>query len=584
MIMKIADLICDNKLHSDVECDLVVSGDTSVRQALTIMHEKGSDVIRVSSGDGLEEAVLSKEDVLGGLLTELDSAQSSVSELQGQINSGFEGQLALVQEGMDELMMHEKTTLEVAVDYLTEGLVILGVNGKVKRANPCSKKLLGLDEKCHENQIEVELERLGFTKLLEDDVFRTEQWGEYKVKNSSDRILQVRWSGINSNSGQHLGKVVMLNDVTDEQADEKAKTEFVASITHELRTPLTIIQNSVSNILAGVTGKINGKTRQYLEGIQSDCHRFGGLISDLLDMSKLETGKMSVERGVVKLGTLIKEAMANFTEEASAKKIKMIQRVGDCVPAVYVDRNRIYQVLLNLLDNAVNFTQEGGTVIVAAYERDDDVAVVVEDSGVGILPSLQKQVFNKFHQIGRQAGAGYKGTGLGLPICNGIISIHGGKMWIESEPGLGSKFYFSLPKTDPSLILNRHVTEVAKQVDKKQEQFALAVLEFRGGADAAVHEKINEIAKELIISSKKFLVGSSDVVLRTSESELFFVVASFQKFTQVKKEINKILAANKCNSKDSPFECRLGTAVYPDDSREVLEMENLVRLRAGEMF
>ena len=583
--MKIADLISDNNSHSEIECDLLVSGDISVRQALTVMQENGSNAIRVSCDDGCQEVVLSKEDVLTGLLAELDAAQSTVTELQQQINSGFEGQLALVQESMDELMMHEKTTLEVAIDYLTEGLVILDVTGKVKRANPCSAKLLGLEEKCPKEQIQEQLEKLGFMKLLEeDDNITNQQWGEYKVKNSVGRILQIRWSEINSNSGHCLGKVAMINDVTNEQADEKAKTEFIASITHELRTPLTIIQNSVSNILAGVTGKVNSKTRQYLEGVQSDCHRFGGLISDLLDMSKIEAGKMSIERSVVKLPQLLEEAIVTFADEVSAKKIKMIQRIEECIPALYVDRERIYQVLLNLLNNAVRFTNEGGHVVVAAYERENDVVVVVEDSGAGILPNMQKQIFNKFHQISRQAGAGYKGTGLGLPICNGIISMHGGNIWIESEPCLGSKFYFSLPKTDPSLILNRHTREVTKLAKKTHEKFALAVVEFKGIANQAAHEKIDDIARELMISVGRLLTGNSDVVLRTSESEMFFVVVGSQKIAQVKKEINKIIAANGCNSKGSLFECRFGAAVYPDDIGEVIEMENLVRLRAGEIF
>jgi len=583
--MKIADLICDNKSHSDVQCDLVVSGDMSVRQALTIMQKNDSNLIRVRRDDGSQQTVLSKEDVLTGLLAELDVAQSTVIELQQQINSGFEGQLALVQESMDELMMHEKTTLEVAVDYLTEGLIILDVNGKVKRANPCSVKLLGLDEKCHEDQIEEQLEKLGFMKLLEqDDNNKNPQWGEYNVKNSDEKILQIRWSEINSNSGQTLGKVVMLNDVTNEQADEKAKAEFIASITHELRTPLTIIQNSVSNILVGVTGKVNSKARQYLEGILSDCHRFGNLISDLLDMSKIETGNISIERSVVKLPQLIEETISNFADKSSAKKIKMSQRIEECIPMIYVDRRRIYQVLFNLLNNAIKYTDEGGHVVVAAYQRDNDVVVVVEDTGMGILPNMQKQIFNKFHQIGRTAGAGYKGIGLGLPICNGIISLHGGDIWVESQPSKGSKFYFSLPKTDPAFMLNRNITEVSKQFDKTHEQFALALVEFRGIANEAEHEKIDDIAKELIISSSKFLTGNSDIVLRTSESEIFFVIVGSQKIVQVKKEINKVLAVNGCNSKEHLFEYALGAAVYPNDVGDIIEMENLVRLRAGEIF
>jgi hypothetical protein len=197
---------------------------------------------------------------------------------------------------------------------------------------------------------------------------------------------------------------------------------------------------------------------------------------------------------------------------------------------------------------------------------------------------MQKRIFNKFHQIGWLAGAGYKGAGLGLPICNGIISIHGGNIWIESQPCLGSKFYFSLPKTDPSLILNRHINDVAKLADKTHEQFALSLVEFKGSANQDAHEKINDIARELIKSSSRLLTGNSDVVLRISESEIFFVVVGSQKIVQLKKEINKILAVNGCNSKGSLCECAVGAAVYPNDIGEVIEMENLVRLRAGEIF
>ena len=122
------------------------------------------------------------------------------------------------------------------------------------------------------------------------------------------------------------------------------------------------------------------------------------------------------------------------------------------------------------------------------------------------------------------------------------------------------------------------------QANKTSGQFTLALLEFKGVTDEAAHEKISEIGKELITSSKKILTGSNDVILRTSETEMFFVVVGWQKFSQVKKVINKVLAANGCNSKDSPFECKLGAAVYPDDSSEVIEIENLARLRAGDTF
>ena len=579
---RIADLICDTTPSPDAQCDLVVSGDTSVRDALTIMQDSGSDFIAVSQGADGFDAVLSRQEVLDGLLSEFDSAEGQLAQLQSQINNQYQDQLGLVQEGVDSLLLHEKSVLETAVDYLTEGLIILETDGRVKRANPCSKKLLGLTVECSEVAIEEELKGLGFAELIARNEYLTgERWGEYKVKNSNGNILQIRWTHINADSGELIGKVVTINDITNEQADEKAKTEFIASITHELRTPLTIIQNSVSNILAGVTGRVNRRTRDYLDTIFSDCHRFGGLISDLLDVSKIENGKMVVDRKAVKLSTLIRDAVAKFSVEASRKNIEIIQRIEGSVPVVYVDHDRICQVVENLINNAIKYTKEGGMVVVANYERQDDVVVMVEDSGVGIDSALQGQVFNKFHQIGRQAGAGYKGAGLGLPICNGIIKIHGGKIWVESEPGLGSKFFFSLPKTDASLILNRHVCEVAKEVDKNRSEFVLLEVKFNSEEDRFAQKKIDEVCCQLLTESNKYLTGNADVALRVSDTELFFVAIGSQKLSQMKKEINRVLLQNDIDLKI--FKCKMGYAIYPNDTREVIEIENLVRSRTGKL-
>jgi signal transduction histidine kinase len=580
---RIADLICDTTSSPDAQCDLVVGGDTSVRDALTMMQDSGSDFIAVSQGADGFDAVLSRQEVLNGLLSEFDSTEGQLVQLQSQIDSQYRDQLGLVQEGVDSLLLHEKTVLETAVDYLTEGLVILDVDGRVKRANPCSKKLLGLAVECSEIAIEEEFKGLGFAELIARDEYLTgDRWGEYKVKNSNGNILQIRWTHINADSGDLIGKVVTINDVTNDQADEKAKTEFIASITHELRTPLTIIQNSVSNILAGVTGRVNRRTRDYLDTILSDCHRFGGLISDLLDVSKIENGKMVVDRKAVKLSVLIRDAVAKFSVEASRKKIQIIERIEGSVPVVYVDHDRICQVLENLVNNAIKYTREGGMVVIANYERQDDVVVMVEDSGIGIDPSLQEQVFNKFHQIGRQAGAGYKGAGLGLPICDGIIKIHGGKIWVESEPGLGSKFFFSLPKTDASLVLNRHICEVAREVDKTGGEFVLLEVKFNSVEDRFAQEKIDEVCRQLLIESNKFLTGNVDVALRVSDTEFFFVAIGSHKLSQMKKEINSILLQNDIDLK--MFKCKIGHAIYPNDTTEVIEIENLVRSRAGKVF
>ena len=187
--------------------------------------------------------------------------------------------------------------------------------------------------------------------------------------------------------------------------------------------------------------------------MKSDCHRFADLINDLLDIAKLEAGSMPVNRRVMNMISVVTGAVKEFAKEARAKDIELVCEIDGHISPVCADSQRIRQVLWNLVSNAIHFTGEGGKVTLRSYDSGNNVVTVVEDTGIGISESLQKQVFNKFYHIRRQAGPGSKGSGLGLAICSGIVAVHGGSIWVESQEGKGSKFFFSLPKTDPFVVL-----------------------------------------------------------------------------------------------------------------------------------
>ena len=285
-MVKIANLIRNEQLQIQSECSLIVSPDTSVREAFAQMAEHGCDCIGVRDEGRDSPMILSKEDMLQGLLSELDSAEEKLTRVSRQIENGMTEQLDIVAEGVKTSADSEKNMLEAAIANMTEGLIIFGAGGGIEKVNPPAKRLLGLDGDDNMEAVTKVIDGLGLKELiLGNDGERPNKWGQFKIKAARGRILQMKWTQMNDGPEQFLGHVVMIRDVTDQMAADRAKTEFIAAISHELRTPLTSIQNSVSNMLAGVTGKVSSKTRQYLHSMKADCHRFAGLINDLLDKS-----------------------------------------------------------------------------------------------------------------------------------------------------------------------------------------------------------------------------------------------------------------------------------------------------------
>ncbi len=589
-MVKIADLIRGDGSQVACECDLVVGPDTPVSEVLRQMKEHGCDSIAVRQEGADSDAVISREDVLHGLLLELDNAQMQLSSLQQQIEGSISEQIDNMQEGVKSLVEWEKDKLAVAIDNMSEGLIILGRTGEIERANPAAKILLGLTAKDSLEALATVIDGLGFRELVcKDDDLDEKRRGEFKVRSASRKILKMRWHEMVDDWDHFFGNVVMIRDVTEEEAVEKAKTEFIASVSHELRTPLTSIQNSVSNILAGVTGRIPNKAREYLHAMQSDCHRFGDLINDLLDMAILDAGSMPINRRVMNIVSVVSDVIQQSADQAGARDIEVTCEISGHISPVYADPQRIGQVLLQLISNAIKFTDSQGRVTVRSYDSGDDVVTMVEDTGVGIEAELQKQIFSKFFQIRRQVGPGSKGSGLGLAICNGIIAVHGGSIWVESRKGQGSRFYFSLPKTNPFIVLYKHLSALAGRMGGEGNDFALMILGFDVPHEqsSSLKHEVGSIINELLAESDHFLANAKDLAIQTEDFEIVFVVEKVgeQRVETVRHRIQKIVGNRlRKNCGGSPILPMLGVGVYPADAVEARDLEEVARRKVGKLF
>ncbi len=232
------------------------------------------------------------------------------------------------------------------------------------------------------------------------------------------------------------------------QEANRLKTEFVSMVSHELRTPLTSIQGYAELLLEDQ--QIAGEERESLTIVKKNADRMLGLINDLLDLSCMEAGKIDLQRTNLDLARVIPEVAGSLRPLIEAKRQRLRLDLDDALPAVWADADRVTQILTNLVSNAHKYTPVEGSISVAARRDDGFVRVDVSDTGVGLSPEAQAQLFTKFFRVPDRSPQAATGTGLGLAITRSLVELHGGRITVSSAPGQGSTFTFSLPALEVS--------------------------------------------------------------------------------------------------------------------------------------
>jgi signal transduction histidine kinase len=225
------------------------------------------------------------------------------------------------------------------------------------------------------------------------------------------------------------------------------KSSFVSSVSHELRTPLVAIDKSLSLILSKATGPISENQEQFLNIAERNLKRLTRLIDDLLDLSKLEAGKMEIKPVPTLIEKVVNDAADSLDNWAKTKSIKIEKKIQEALPEINIDSDRVIQVLTNLIGNAIKFTPNGGTITVKVILRKENgtIEVSVTDTGIGIAKENFNKIFDRFYQVGERVSTDISGTGIGLVVVKELVELHGGKIWVESEKGQGATFTFTLP-------------------------------------------------------------------------------------------------------------------------------------------
>lgn len=236
-----------------------------------------------------------------------------------------------------------------------------------------------------------------------------------------------------------------MHDITAEKKVDQMKNEFVSTVSHELRTPLTSIKGYIDLILEGEAGEINEIQREFLNTVKQNNDRLVALINDLLDISRIESGRVHLRIKPVNFYEIVDETVNTFKTLIDKKSLNLSVSFHDEPPIVNVDRDRICQVMANLLSNAIKYTPANGKIGIDVVNVDGEVFISIKDTGIGISLDDQQYLFTKFYRVDSSLTREIGGSGLGLSICKTIIELHGGRIWVDSEAGKGSVFTIAFP-------------------------------------------------------------------------------------------------------------------------------------------
>jgi len=313
----------------------------------------------------------------------------------------------------------------------------------------------------------------------------------------------------------------ILRYAVERKRQELMKDEFISLVSHELRTPLTIMREGISQVIEGICGDVNEDQKEVLSIAVKSVDRLARIINDLLDISKLEAGKLKLDKDLVDLNELGSEMADAFKLKAKTKRIGIRIYFSSKNIEAYVDRDKITQVFTNLLNNALKFT-DTGTITIAVKNAGKEIECSVADTGKGISKEDVGKVFSKFQQFGRSSGTGTdKGTGLGLAISRGIIELHHGKIWIESTLGKGTRFVFTLPRYSGQEVFLQYVTHSMNESERHGTPLSVMVfgitnyheLQDQNDLGAQMVRRLQKVVREKLRRKADVAVMDSRAVL-----------------------------------------------------------------------
>ena len=340
---------------------------------------------------------------------------------------------------------YEEAKLDAVISSMFEGIMLTDEKGQILMMNPSLRKLFLIDS-MPEGKRPIEVLRNNEIQDMVDTIIK-ERLPMAKEENlashAGEKAILVNGAPVIKN-GDMEGVIMVFHDITELRRLERVRQDFVANVSHELRTPLSNIKGYAETLLGGAI-RDEANSKEFTDIIYRESERLSKIIDDLLDISRMESGKVKMVFLPVEAGPAIKKAVDVLKNFAAGKFINIELFIPENLPRMLADEGRFTQVLLNLLDNAVKYTPEQGNIKVVASKKDNFVRIEVSDTGLGIPEKDLPRIFERFYRVDKARSRELGGTGLGLSIVKHIVQAHGGEVGVTSNLGKGSTFSFTIP-------------------------------------------------------------------------------------------------------------------------------------------
>lgn len=346
------------------------------------------------------------------------------------------------------LSSRQKENFEILISRVVDGVILCDAGSKILFINNSAKRILGIDTKkkcvgeCLKN-LQMTYLAASLEDALKQGIFEINR--VVSAEDQPSRFIGVHIERLKNSRNKEIGWMIELRDVTKNWLDDQMRSTLAAA-SHEIKTPLNSISGAIDLLLDEDIGDLNQQQEHCLNVIKDDINRLQRLLKDLLNLSRFDEGVQFLNRRKeIALGFLVNKVIESFEIFAKSKNIKLENLMPQSIPTFKGDRDKLQQVLANLVENAIKYSLPGGKVIIDAELIDNTLKVWVKDEGVGIAPSDQEKIFERFKQLDNYPEQLQRGYGLGLSIAKEIVEANGGEIGVESEEGVGSNFFFTIP-------------------------------------------------------------------------------------------------------------------------------------------
>ena len=366
------------------------------------------------------------------------------------------------------------------------------------------------------------------------------------------------------------------------------QADLVSIVSHELRTPLATINEFTALLSDQIGGPVSQEQQGFLGIIKDNVERLMRIINDLLDLAKIESGRITLDKAVVDVDALVNGVMQSMRPLAEAKGVSLsVERSGEA-PDLFADADKVTQVLVNLLGNAIKFTDEAGRVTFRVTARSSELEFSVVDTGIGIAADDLPKLFGKFQQIRSTGRRDAQGTGLGLAISKRFVELHGGRIWATSAPGQGSVFSFTLPKLDIDKVFYEYLASGVEQAKRSGSRFSLLLVSISNFQELRAlygAEQTSRLLRELETALKDTVRrGAGDIIMGWERGEMVTILAEVDQAAArgMAERINRALAqrAFSLGAASVTLPIATATATYPD---EALTAEDLLKIAQGRL-